>query len=103
MISPDCDLKIFVEEVRHRAYPDIIYLAGQESVDAWRMAQKRIRKGSLGHHESMRYSEILKELIFFLRNGIKPRESRTEDLELFQLLCGDLMDRHHPSRCSDPH
>jgi len=103
MISNSCDFKIFVEEVRHRAYPDIICLAEQESVAAWRMAQKRIRKGSLGHQDGMRYSETLKELIFFLRNGIKPRETSAEDLALFQVLCGDLLDRHHRSRCSDPH
>ncbi len=103
MISPSCDFKIFVEEVKHREYPDIICLAEQESVAAWRMAQKRIRTGSLDHQESMRYSETLKELIFFLRNGIKPRESSKEDLDLFQVVFGDLLSRRVRSRCSDSH
>jgi hypothetical protein len=103
MISPSCNFKIFVEEVKHRGYPDIICLAEQESVAAWRMAQKRIRKGSLDHQESMRYSETLKELIFFLRNGIKPRESSKEDLELFEVVSGHLGSRRYRSRCYDSH
>ncbi len=103
MISPSCDFKTFVEEVKHKDYPDIIYLAEQEAVEAWRLAQRRIRKGSLNHQESMRYSDTLKELIFFLRNGKKPRESRREDVELFQVVCGGLLSRRHQSRCSDLH
>jgi hypothetical protein len=66
MISSSCSLKSFVEGIKHREYRDIIYLAEQEAVEAWRLAQRRIRKGSLDHQESMRYSETLKELIFLL-------------------------------------
>jgi hypothetical protein len=103
MISNNCDFKVFVEEIKHRDYPDIICLAEQESVSAWRMAQKLIRRGSLGHQESMKYAETLKELIFFLRNGIRPRESSKEDLELFEVVCRDLLRRRCRSRCADSH
>ena len=103
MISPSCDFKTFVDEMRHRAYLDIIYLAEQESLEAWRMAQRRIRTGSADQQESLRYAETLKELIFFLRNGICPRESRKEDRALFEVVCGDLLSREFRSRCSGPH
>jgi hypothetical protein len=103
MISPSCDFKTFVEGIKDKDFGDIIYLAEQEAVDAWRLGQRLIRTGSLDHQESMRYSETLKELIFFLRNGIKPRESKREDIELFEVVCGDLLSRSHQSRCGDLH
>lgn len=101
MISSSCDLKVFVDEVRDKDYPDIIFLAELEAVEAWRLAQRQSRKGLPDHRESMRYSESLKELIFFLRNGVKPREPRGEDFKLFQMLCEDLLGRRHRSRCCD--
>ena len=103
MVSPGCDFKLFVEELKCKEYPDIIYLAEQEALEAWRLAQRRIREGSMGHQESMRYCETLKELIFFLRYGIKPRESSREDLELFDVVCGGLRRNHHRSRCREAH
>ncbi len=91
MISSSCDLKQFMEEIKDREYSDIIYLADQEAVEAWR--QSRRRKDAHGSDKGTwaRYADILDAFIQFMRYGVKPPGIDHAELQLFRLVRDNTM------------
>jgi hypothetical protein len=82
MISATYDFEHFADSVKGEDYFDIIYLAEQEAIEAWRVC----RKGSLSDGKSASYQSKLKGLIHFMRYGVKPSNLNNRDVKLFNLI-----------------
>jgi hypothetical protein len=82
MISATYDFEHFADSVKGEDYFDIIYLAEQEAIEAWRICR---RGRSLGGKCSS-YQSKLKGLIHFMRYGIKPTNLNNRDVKLFNLI-----------------
>ena len=65
MISASFNLSEFAYAVKDKKYCDVILLADQEALCAWRQSQ---RCGP--HMEVDRYESILKEFVRYLKSGV---------------------------------
>lgn len=81
MISESCDIGEFIRKVPKTDSSEVIAMADQEAMDAWRSA---LRTGSETSRESMNeYESLLKDLIYFLRATI-PYRHRKMDRNIFE-------------------
>jgi hypothetical protein len=86
MISEDCNIVAFVNAVKGKQYPEIIELADHEATLAERCRYRR-PKGPWEETDcARRYSHQLKDLIFYLRNSIKPANSYPDHIKLYDQL-----------------
>jgi hypothetical protein len=86
MISEDCNIVAFVNAVKGKQYPEIIELADHEATLAERCRYSR-RKGLWEESDcARRYSHQLKDLIFYLRNSIRPANTQPEHIKLYDQL-----------------
>ncbi|RJR46768.1 MAG: hypothetical protein C4576_10700 [Desulfobacteraceae bacterium] len=92
MISPKCDLRQFIEAIQTRDYLDVIGLADKEATEAERL-RFRMRGESPKNGSCSRYPELIKELIQYLRYGVRTSLVRQEDVEVFRALREQLLDR----------
>jgi hypothetical protein len=79
-------LREFVESVRGKSYSEIIILADREATQAYRKALFSCDKL---HHRSSdwcRYSKSLTQMIYFLRNEVKPKKADSYTYNLFHSL-----------------
>jgi hypothetical protein len=86
MISNNCSFSDFVATIKDKSYDDIIYLADQEATAAERLLYRRVAADDLKKICGQEYASILKDFIAFMRCDIRPKKSKNELFELFELV-----------------
>ena len=84
MISKSCDFNEFLEKVNGQEYPDILLAANDEATAAERFFHKMKFREENRIASFQEYAMVLKDFIYFLRNGIKPSSIREFDFQEFQ-------------------
>ena len=86
MISDEFRFQQFVEIATGKPYHEIIYLAEQEALQAWRKAHPSKGLSNEERIRSLRYQQMLLDLIEYLRHGVvfQDRDEKTD--RLFQFL-----------------
>jgi hypothetical protein len=84
MISSDCDISKFIKATSGKNALDIIELADKEATEAerdrYRSGAVALRRRQCGHQ----YAQQLKDLIFFIRYGVRPAGLPPGHLQLFK-------------------
>lgn len=93
MISPSYKIIEFVDSILEKDYWDIIYLAEREATEAERHLYRPEFAKTAGQKGARHYVNVLKMLIFFLRNGVRPRGLGDQERELFRSLCESISSR----------
>ena len=87
MVSANCDIREFIEGLENKDFFEMIYLMDKEATEVERLLFNP--KSDL--HEKMicgtEYANNLKNFIFYLRYGAKPRGLKEKDLNLFNSVC----------------
>jgi hypothetical protein len=84
MISSDCDISKFIKATLGKDALDIIELADKEATEAER---NRYRSGAETHRRRRcghQYAQQLKDLIFFIRYGVRPAGLPPGHMQLFK-------------------
>lgn len=84
MISSDCDISDFIRATHGKNHQEIIEMADREATEAERSlyrtkATETQRKGC-----GRMYAQQLKNLIFFIRYGVKPAGTDALQFELYK-------------------
>jgi predicted nucleotidyltransferase component of viral defense system len=86
----------FIQAIQDKDYLDIIHFADQEATKAERDLYRRKGEST----EPKEYAEMLKDLIFYIRYGVKPQNIGNAEFQLFRSVCEDLAKRRETrSRC----
>ena len=86
MISSNFDFEKFADTVKEEDFFDVIYLAEQEAIKAWRISNKNKLSNSADFDLCRSYQSKLKGLIHYLRYGVKPLGLNDHDTQLFTAL-----------------
>ena len=86
MISDDFRFQQFVEIAKGKPYHEIIYLAEQEALQAWRKAHPSKGLSFEKRTQSLRYQQMLLDLISYLRHGVVFQDRDEETDVLFRFL-----------------
>ena len=88
MISANCDIREFISELENKDFFEMIYLLEKEATEVER--QLFNPKSKFGERQNCgpEYVSNLKNLIFYLRYGAKPRGLRKEHIRLLDSVCG---------------
>jgi hypothetical protein len=76
MISPEYDFKQFLENTKKKDVDEIIYLADQEAVEAWRRAYRSRGSSNDNNYRSVDYQNKLKNLIYHMRSSLVKSDSK---------------------------
>ena len=87
MISENCDIREFIQELENKDFFEIIYLLDMEATEAERQLYNPKTEMSERQICGPKYVSDLKNLIFYLRYGAKPRGLREEDICLLDSVC----------------
>ena len=96
MISANCDIHEVISKLGNKDFFEMIYLLDKEATEAERQILRPKRKLNEGRICGSEYVSNLKNLIFYLRYGARPRGLRNEDIQLLESICGE--NSHHPSQ-----
>ena len=77
MISPEYNFKEFVEATKKKDVYEIICLAEQEAIGAWRQSYRSVGSVNEDDQKSIDYQNRLKNLIHHMRSHVRP--SNIED------------------------
>jgi deferrochelatase/peroxidase EfeB len=77
MISPEYNFKQFVEATKKKDVYEIICLAEQEAIGAWRRSYHADGSANADDQKSIDYQNRLKNLIYDMRSHVRP--SNIED------------------------
>jgi deferrochelatase/peroxidase EfeB len=77
MISPEYNFKQFVEATKKKDVYEIICLAEQEAIGAWRRSYRSDGSVNVDDQKSIDYQNRLKNLIYHMRSHVRP--SNIED------------------------
>jgi hypothetical protein len=89
MISANCDIREFISELENKDFFEMIYLLDKEATEAERQLYNPKSPMSESQICGPEYVSDLKNLIFYLRYGAKPRGLREEDICLLDSVCKD--------------
>jgi hypothetical protein len=89
MISVNCDIREFISELKNKDFFEMIYLLDKEATEAERQLYNP--KSAMSERQicGPEYASNLKNLIFYLRYGARPRGLRKEDICLLDSVCGE--------------
>ncbi len=87
MISANCDIQEFISELANKSYFEMIYLLDKEATAAERQLFKPKTAIAERPIRGPEYVNKLKNLIYYLRYGAKPRGLCKEDIQLFDSVC----------------
>ena len=87
MISANCDIRDFIVELENKDYFEMIYLIDKEATEAERQLFNPRSEMSERVICGPEYVSNLKNLIFYLRYGARPKGFRKEDISLFDSIC----------------
>ena len=88
MISANCDIREFISELENKDFFEMIYLLDREATEAERQLFNPKSKLSEKLICGPEYVSNLKNLIFYLRYGARPKGLREEDIHLLDSVCG---------------
>jgi hypothetical protein len=71
MISPEYNFEYFVEAIKEKDVYEIIRLAEQETIGAWRQSYRSVGSVNDDDRKSIDYQNRLKDLIFEMRSHLK--------------------------------
>jgi hypothetical protein len=73
MISSNCDIYEFIDAIDNCDYQELIVVASQEAVEAERIGLHSENKAQSMENPWKNYANQLKELIFLVRHGSRPK------------------------------
>ena len=79
MISPSYDIDEFIKAIQNKGYLDVICLANQEAIDAWRLSYRQRRFDNTQNGKDRNYEYLLKEFISLLRAAVTYRKKDIEE------------------------
>ncbi len=88
MISANCDIREIISELENKDFFEMIYLLDREATEAERQLFNPRSKLSNRLVCGPEYVINLKNLIFYLRYGARPKGLREEDIHLLDSICG---------------
>ena len=88
MSSANCDIREFITGLENKDFYEMIYLIDKEATDAERQLYNPRCEMSERQICGSEYVSSLKNLIFYLRYGAKPRGLRKEDIRLLESIRG---------------
>lgn len=94
MISDSLRFEDFVEAVKGKDQMEMIAAANEEATEAERRYYRMRARGKRSAQVCLEYSTILKNLIAFLRYGLRYRGFDEEQVELLNSLCADLKEKY---------
>lgn len=84
MISTNCEIADFLQATEGKDIQEIIELADREATEAERCLYRSGAAAELKNGCGRQYAQCLKDLIFFMRYGIKPAGLDPAHLALFR-------------------
>jgi hypothetical protein len=87
MISVNCDIREFISELENKDFFEMIYLLDKEATEAERQLYNPRTEMAERQICGPEYVSDLKNLIFYLRYGAKPKGLRKEDICLMDSVC----------------
>ena len=87
MISANCDIREFITGLEHKDFFEMIYLLDKEATDAERQLYNPRSRLSEKQICGPEYVRNLKNLIFYLRYGAKPKGLQQEAISLLETVC----------------
>jgi hypothetical protein len=88
MISANCDIRELISQLENKDFFEMIYLIEKEATEAERQLFNPQSKLCERHICGPDYVSNLKNLIFYLRYGARPRALRKEHIRLLDSICG---------------
>lgn len=88
MISANCDIREIISELEDKDFFEMIYLLDKEATEAERQLFNPKSKLCERQICGPEYVCNLKNLIFYLRYGAKPRGLQKEYIRLLESVCG---------------
>ena len=88
MISANCDIREFISELENKDFFEMIYLLDKEATEAERQLFNPKSKLCERQICGPEYVSNLKDLIFYLRYGAKPKGLNKEHILLLDSVCG---------------
>jgi hypothetical protein len=76
MISPEYDFEQFVEASKKKDVYEIIYLAEQEAIGAWRRSYRSTGSADDSDQKSVEYQNKLKNLIYHMRSSVRQTKTK---------------------------
>ena len=95
MISTNCDIREFITGLENKDFFEMIYLLDKEATDAERQLYNPKSEMSERQICGPEYVSSLKNLIFYLRYGAKPRGLCSEDIALLDSVCAKYDSQGH--------
>jgi hypothetical protein len=89
MISINCDIREFISALENKDFFEMIYLLDKEATEAERQLYNPRTEMSERQICRPEYVSDLKNLIFYLRYGARPKGLREEDICLLDSVCKD--------------
>ena len=90
MVSPNCDIGEFISELENKDFFEMIYLLDKEATEAERQLLRPISRRGETPICGSEYVNNLKNLIFYLRYGARPRELKKEHVRHLESVCGKM-------------
>ena len=87
MISTNCDIREFISELKNKDFFEMIYLLDKEATEAERQLFNPKSEMSERQICGPEYVNSLKNLIFYLRYGAKPKGLQKEHISLLDAVC----------------
>lgn len=101
MVSEQHDILQFFGSTQDLSYPELILYAEQEAVRAERMCLKGAFDEAATLGKCQDYADCMKNLIFFMRYGMRPANVSEGIFELFEELCRNVSVRQRTAaRCT---
>ena len=87
MISENCDIREIISELENKDFFEMIYMLDKEATEAERQLFNPRSEISERQICGPEYVSNLKNLIYYLRYGARPRGLREEDVHLLDSVC----------------
>ena len=87
MISANCDIREFIAGLENKDFFEMIYLLDKEATDAERQLYNPKSEMSEKQICGPEYVSSLKNLIFYLRYGARPKGLKHKELDLIDSIC----------------
>ena len=87
MISANCDVRELILELKNKDFFEMIYLLDKEATEAERQLYNPNSKMSEKQLCGPEYVSDLKNIIFYLRYGARPKRLRKEHIGLIDAVC----------------
>jgi hypothetical protein len=87
MVSSNCDIQEFLMGLENKNFFEMIYLMDKEATEAERLLFNPRSDLREKQNCGIEYVNNLKNFIFYLRYGARPRALKQTDVNLFNSIC----------------